>query len=229
MIKFAFRWAFRLVVLALVLAIGLVLLKDPFLREMAESRLKAQTGYEVRIGSLNAGLTDPVVHLRDVTIYNTAEFGGSPFIRLKECHIEYDGKELASKRLSIKLLRLDVEEFVLVENQRASLNLSGIWKTAQEYLPGREIRLGPKSFEFTGIEQLNLSIGALRIVDLNRPEKERTHELNVRNDVTGNIRSAQDVEALILKLMLRRGITVMRGNRAESGASSPPPMATERR
>jgi hypothetical protein len=229
MIKFVFRWAFRLVVLAIVLGIGLVLLKDPFLREVAESRLRAQTGFEVRIGSLNAGLTEPVLHLRDVTIYNTADFGGSPFIRLKECHIEYDRKELAFQRLTIKLLRLDVEEFTVVENQREAMNLPDIWKAAQNYLPGGQMRLGSKNLEFKGIDQLNLSIGTLRRVNLGRPERERTHPMNVRNDITSNIRSSQDVEALILKLMLRQGITVMRDNRAQNGAVQAPPLASGQR
>ena len=61
MIKFVFRWAFRLVLLAVVLAIGLLLLKDKIARNLVEERIRKDTGFEAKLGKLEFSLFSPRV------------------------------------------------------------------------------------------------------------------------------------------------------------------------
>ena len=68
MIKFVFRWAFRLVLLAMVLAIGLLLLKDNIARNLTEDRIRRDTGFDTRIGKLEFSLFSPRVSLENVVM-----------------------------------------------------------------------------------------------------------------------------------------------------------------
>ena len=74
MIRFVFRWAFRFVLLAVVLAIGLLLLKDSMARGVAEQRIRQQTGFEAKIGKLELGVLAPTLKLENFVLYNPATF-----------------------------------------------------------------------------------------------------------------------------------------------------------
>ncbi len=78
MIKFIFRWAFRFLILAIVLIVALLLLKDEILKTVAEAQIRKNTGMEVKIGSISTSLTQPVFHLENFVLYNTARFSTCP-------------------------------------------------------------------------------------------------------------------------------------------------------
>ena len=105
MIKFAFRWAFRLLIVAIVLVIGLLLLKDTIAKNLAEQRIRRETGFDAKIGKLEVGLLSPKINIENFVLYNPAEFGGSPFLSVPDLHIEYNPDELAFRRLRLLDLR----------------------------------------------------------------------------------------------------------------------------
>src|SRR4051812_15473543 len=102
--KFVVRWLFRLLVLVIVLVVAAVLLLDTIARAVVEARLRRQTGMEVKVGSVSVGLMSPVLTIENLKLYNTAEFGGSPFLDMPELHVEYDRGALWSRRLHCKLV-----------------------------------------------------------------------------------------------------------------------------
>jgi hypothetical protein len=206
-IKFVFRWAFRLTLLAVVLAIGLLLLKDRIARNLTEERIRQETGFDVRIGKLEFSLFSPRVSLENVVLYNPAEFGGSLFLDVPDVHAEYDRKQLAVGKLHLKLLRLNVREFHIVENKQGRTNLIDVLqKTVPEMLgaPPQSMH----QYSFAGIDMLNLSIGTVRYTNLRLPKRNQVLSLNLRNDLTPNIRTEQDFAAVLFKVLLRAGITV---------------------
>ena len=54
--KRLFRWLFRLLILAIVLLVALVLLKDIIIKAVVEARLREATGMSVTIERLELGL-----------------------------------------------------------------------------------------------------------------------------------------------------------------------------
>ena len=114
--KTLFRWVFRLFVLSIVLVVALVLLKDTLVKAIAERQIRAQTGMDVKIGKFELGLLSPTLSIEDFKIYNTAEFGGSPFLVMPELHVECEGSDLMAHRLHLKLVRFNLAEINIVQN-----------------------------------------------------------------------------------------------------------------
>src|SRR4051794_7978843 len=86
-IKRLFRWALYLFIIFIVLVVAGVLLLDRIAREIAESRIRAETGMGVKIGKLSIGLLTPTVTIENFKMYNTAEFGGSQCLDIPELHV----------------------------------------------------------------------------------------------------------------------------------------------
>lgn len=206
MIKFVFRWAFRLLLLAVVLVIGGLLLKDNIARNLTEDRIRRDTGFDTRIGKLEFSLFSPRVSLENVVMYNPPEFGGSVFLNIPDLHFEYDRKKLALGKLHLTFLRLTLTEFHIVENQHGRTNLLDVLhKVAPEILGSAS----PSSDRptFAGIDTLNLSLEEIRYTNLRYPKRNQEVKLGLRNDLTHNLRSEQDVAAVLFKVLLRAGVT----------------------
>ena len=207
MIKFVFRWAFRFVLLAVVLAIGMFLLKDNIARNLTEERIRRETGFDAKIGKLEFSLFSPRVTLENVVMYNPAEFGGSVFLNAPDVHFEYDRSKLALGKLHLTFLRLTLEEFHIVENQHGRTNLIDVLhKVAPEILGGGS-GSGSK-YTFAGIDTLNLSINEVRYTNLRLPKRNQELKLGLRNDLSHNLKTEQDVAGVLFKVLLRAGITL---------------------
>src|ERR1044071_9205427 len=134
MIKFIFRWAFRLLILAIVLVVALVLLKDEILKNIAEKRIRKSTGMDVKIGALHVGLTQPVFNLENFVLYNTAEFGGGAFLDVPDLHLEFY-PDAAKRELRFKLVRMNVRELNIVQSLQGHTNISSIAGALEKLQP----------------------------------------------------------------------------------------------
>ena len=118
------KWLFILVAIAVAIVVGLLLSKDAILKAAVEQQIRAQTGMDAKIGRLSLGLLTPVVTIENLKIHNTPEFGGAPFLDIRELHVEYDRDALAQRKLRITLLRLNLEELTVVRNATGTTNIS---------------------------------------------------------------------------------------------------------
>jgi hypothetical protein len=206
-IKFVFRWAFRLLLLVLVLGIGFFLLKDNIARNLTEERIRRETGFDAKIGKLEVSLFAPRVRLENVLLYNPPEFGGSLFLDIPDLHVEYDRNRLAMGKLHLKLLRLNLREVHIVESAQGRTNLVEILhKTAPELLVAKPGSAG--GYVFDGIDTLNLSVGTVRYTNLRLPKRNQLAKLDMRDDLTQNLHSEQDFTAILFKVLLRAGIPI---------------------
>ncbi|MGN6384788.1 MAG: hypothetical protein ACTHMT_00975 [Verrucomicrobiota bacterium] len=206
MIKFVFRWAFRLLVLAIVLVVSLILLKDTIARTFMEKRIRNETGFEVKIGRMEVALLRPVVSLDHLKLYNPPQFGGGLFVDIPDLHLEYKPTEL--RGVQLKLLRLDLKELNIVLDAAGQTNLVDFLNRAA---PGLTPGPGGKTSSdqiLHGVEMLNLSIGSVSFIDLRNPKRNQKFQLGIKNEVIQNVRSEQDIAAILFRALLRAGITV---------------------
>ncbi len=207
--KFVFRWAFRLTVLAIVLVVCMLLLKDLILREWVQYRARAATGLDIRIGSFSVSLLEPMVSIKDLTIFNPPEFGGGPLISLPEVHVEYDRERLSSRRLRLRLLRVNLAEMTVVQDAAGKSNLEAIGAPLRTQTNQATAR---GAIAFDGIDTLNLTVGAVNYINLGAPERNRTYHLRLRNEVVTNLRTPFDVYLAFARLAFK----------ATMGALAPP-------
>lgn len=198
MIKFVTRWAFRLLLLLIVLGVALLLLKDQIIKSVAEARIRAETGMEARIGRLAVSFLSPVVTVQDFRLYNTAEFGGSPLVDLPELHLEMDRNALASRELHFRLVRLNLAEINVVQNKEGRSNLDRLQEMQKSKNTQAELT-------FTGIDTLNLTVGKLKFSDMKQPGQIREIHLGLQNEIVTNVHSVTDLTGVLVKIVLKNG------------------------
>ena len=210
MIKFVFKWIFRLGLLAVVLAVVFFLSLDTILRVVMENRIRAQTGMDAEIGAVHFGLTEPVVSLRNLKLYNSPAFGGTPFLDLPEIHVEYDRLALANHKIHLTLLRLNLGEFDIVKNEAGRTNiflLGGAAPVMDQKAGGATLAEFKRQtgFEFQSVDVLNVSVGTVKYLDLKNPANNREQKIGIASQVIKNVQSPADLAGLALLVALRSG------------------------
>ena len=194
------KWLFILVAIAVAIVVGLLLSKDAILKAAVEQQIRAQTGMDAKIGRLSLGLLTPVVTIENLKIHNTPEFGGAPFLDIRELHVEYDRDALAQRKLRITLLRLNLEELTVVRNATGTTNIS----TLKEQPPASPTKLAG-DVEFRGVDVMNLSLGKIQLIDLKEPRNNRIRNVNLQNQVFHNVRTPGDLRGVLILLWARSG------------------------
>jgi hypothetical protein len=212
--RFFFRWAFRLLIFLLVLGVAGILLLDTIARAITEYRIRSRTGMDVRIGRMEIGLLYPQVTIENLLIYNSGEFGGSPFIEMPELHLEYDRDALFSRKLHCHLVRLNLNQVNVVENRKGRTNIEALEKRAA--LPAGSPSTGKPApgprlmgCRFTGIDTLNLTLGKATYMRMKQPAEVEELNMNIRNQVLTNVTSAQDLGGVLVVVLLKNGVNVM--------------------
>jgi len=140
--KRIFKWLLGLflaaVALIIVGVIVLILSYNSILRAAIERQIRAQTGMDVEIGRVKLGLLPPTLEIQNFKLYNTASFGGTPFLDIPEIHAECDRAALARHEIHVTLLRFNLGELDIVKNQAGQTNifLPGIQQPSQQSRTG---------------------------------------------------------------------------------------------
>ena len=194
--KWLFKWLFRLLLLAVVLIVILLLSLNSILRVYVEHRIRAQTGMDAEIGKFSVGLIEP-------------DFGGTPFLDIREIHVEYDRAALAKRQLHLTLLRFNLAELDIVKNEAGRTNIFSLGVT----LPSKKSGGGKGAaafkkqtgFEFQSVDVLNVSVGTAKFIDLKDQRNNRTQKIGLENCVMKNVKSQADLAGLAVLIALRGG------------------------
>ncbi|HAH98783.1 MAG TPA: hypothetical protein DCO70_05565 [Verrucomicrobiales bacterium] len=189
--RFLFRWAFRLLILLLVVGIGLFLTKDALAKWWIVNEFREQ-GMDAKIGRLEIGFPlNSTVAASDVTIYNLPKYGGAPMLRIDDLFIDCDFSELmnVSRRLRphFRQVRIRLTEFHLVETRAGDRNLISLPDAVAKSTV--ELALDESPLYFT-IGNLNFSWERLKFTNLSDAEKFRAVSLNIEGY------TVQDIEKL---------------------------------
>lgn len=207
--RFITRWAFRSLILLIVLVVCLVLLKDTLAKSFVEHRIRIETGMDVRIGKLEVGLFTPMINVQDLKLYNLPEYGGLPFLDMPDLHLEYDLRALFMRRVHFRLVRLYLAELNVVEGRNGHTNVNLSLDALTETAPrSASVNFG-SGFEFAGIDTLNFTLGKVRYTSLRQAGKETEVKLGLRNRVVTNIKTLHELTNVLIKTLFQNGITVI--------------------
>ena len=204
LLKFILKWTVRVFLLLIVAVVLLVIFRNSILRSVVERQIRKQTGMEASIGRFQTSFTSPAVHLQNLRLYNTPDFGGSPLLNIRDLRIEYDFAALRSGKFALRLLRLDLAELNLVRNEAGRMNfdIQALRKSNNQggrAKPGQQLKFG-------GIGTLNLSLGKIRYTDLRSPTNNRELVLNVHDEIFKNIRIENDLYGVMFLLLARHNV-----------------------
>jgi len=210
MLKFIFKWLFRLLLLAVVLVVIFILSLDSILRVVVQHNIRAQTGMDAEIGRFHFGLIEPVVTIQNLKLYNPPNFGGTPFLDIPEIHVEYDLSALAKNQIHITLLRFNLGELDIVKNASGRTNLFSLGLA----LPANETAAKSKDLsvfknktglDFKGIDVLNVSVGTAKFIDLKDQRNNRSQNIGLDNQIINNVKTPADLAGLAVLVALRGG------------------------
>ena len=176
-----------------------------------EHQIRAQTGMDAEIGSVNVGLLSPVAEIKNFKIHNSQKFGGAPFFDIREIHVEYDRAALSRHEIHITLLRFNLGELDIVKNESAKTNifLPAIRLPAAQIppacIPCRISRDSPvmNSPALNGC--LNVSVGKSKYIDLKNPENNREQDVDLQDCVIKDVKTPTDLAGLAVLIALRSG------------------------
>jgi len=219
MIKFVFKWAFRLFLLAVILGVTVVVVAvlslDSVVRQIMEHNIRAQTGMDAEIGRVSVGILEPRIEINDLKLYNPPSYGGTPFLNIPEIHVEYDREAIAHSKLHLTLVRFNLGELDIVKNEAGQTNIFalGVGLPLPAGKPGHIVAGNNAMAQFhrqTGltfqsVDTLNVSIGTLKFIDLKDQRHNRTQKIGIDNALVHNVRSPADLVGLTTLIALRSG------------------------
>ena len=205
--KKLFKWVFRLLLLLVALVALLVLFRNSIMKAAAERHIRSATGMDVTIGRVTIGLKSPTITIQNFVLMNTAEFGGSRFLDVPEFHVEYDLASLLSRRVHLKLLRFNLGEVHVVQNKNGKTNLQALGDRTKQRKPTKTSSESRTRFE--GIDALNLSIGRFKYTSYKTPTNNQEIWVGVKNETVNNVKSAKELEPLIARIALQRGVPII--------------------
>lgn len=177
------KWLFLLTIVGVALVVGLLFSKDAIAKAAVEQQLRAQTGMDVKIGKFSLSVWSPIATIENLTLANPADFGGIPFLNIRELHIQFDREALAHRELRLNLLKLNIAELAVVRNDLGQTNLV---KLAAVTKPVKTSEL----VEFKGIAVANFSISKATFVDLQNPRNNREFRWNAQNLVFRDLKTS---------------------------------------
>ena len=199
--RFLFRWAFRLLILLLVVAIGLFLTKDALAKWWIISEFREQ-GMDARIGHLDIGFPlNSTVDARDITLYNLPKYGGATMLRIDDLFIDCDFSELMNVRRKLKphfrLVRIGITEFNLVETKGGERNLISLPDAVAK--SSAQLALGESPLYFT-IDTLTFSWERLKFTNLADAGKSRDVNINIEDYTVQDVEKLSDLRPLFDKV-----------------------------
>ena len=223
MIKFVFKWAFRLFLLAVVLVVTVVVVAvlslDSVVRQIMEHNIRAQTGMDAEIGRVSVGILEPRIEINDLKLFNPPSYGGTPFLNIPEIHVEYDRAAITHSKLHLTLVRFNLGELDIVKNEAGQTNIFALGLSLPLPPPGNNpghiVAANNNNamaqfhqqtgLTFQSVDTLNISIGTLKFIDLKDQRHNRTQKIGIDNALVHNVRSPADLVGLTTLIALRSG------------------------
>lgn len=193
------KWVLIVTLIIVAVTVGLVLSRDKIAKTAMEQQIRSQTGMDVKIGKLSTKLLSPIATIENLTLYNTAEFGGTPFLNIRELHIEFDREALAHRELHFKLLKLNIGELSVVKNDLGQTNITSMMAAAKLKPPSGAV-------DFKGIDVANFSIGKISYLDLKNQKNNRQLNVNLQNQVFRNLNTPGDFYGAFVLIWIRSGV-----------------------
>ena len=203
--KRALRWIIGIVASLLLLCIALFIFKDSILREFVEYRVQREAGVDASIGSLHLDLFAPSVRVTDFTLHNPPGFGERPMLHIPELYIRVD-RESPPGGVRLHQATLNVAEFNIVRSADGRTNIFALEKNLRSKKKKSGSDSDDSDIEFRGIGELKITLGTVRYVDLQKPEKSQEFRIGIQDEVVTTIKNEKDLETWATALLLRIAI-----------------------
>ena len=196
-----------LLALMLILGVG----KDVIAKIAIEKGANIVTGLSLNIGNLKIGLLKTLVAINNLRLYNPRGFEDRVMLDIPEIYIDYDLPEIIKGKIHWNEMRINLQEFVVVKNEKGELNLDAL-KPVQKDKATKTTSVEPKKDGGKApemlIDNLELKIGKVSYKDYSKGGKPSVQEFNVNiNEKFQNIDNPTKlVSIIVVKALMNTSI-----------------------
>lgn len=217
------RWIFVALGVVFALAIAVVLSRDLVLKSLAARGIEEETGLRAEIGELSTELGSGALHVRNLKLYNPAEFGGQLMADVPELYVDVDPEKAGEGKLYFRKLKLILSELNVVKSAAGRLNLDGVEKRVRERIRLRRERKEKMEFEFAGLDEMQLTVRKVLYTDLNTPARTRSLDLAIQDEVVRGLKTEEELNRWAGGMMFR---LLMQVSLSQIGSGAPTPTAS---
>jgi hypothetical protein len=160
----------RTLFIILILVITIFLFKNMIVKTVVSAWVRKITGLTLEMKSLSLGIFTSLIDIKDLKLYNSAQYPEKKMLDMPEIHVIYDLGSLSKGKMHLKELRLNLKEFVVVKNQKGAVNLNS--------LKALQLKKGGQMPEIR-IDTLELNIGKVVYKDFSQGGAPLVKEFNL--------------------------------------------------
>lgn len=171
----------KLITVVLVLVVALVMLsvvKNGIAKMAVSGGVKMVTGLGLDIQSMDVGVLKTLVGIRNLRVLNPRGFPDRVMADVPEVYIDYDLGSFLKGKVHLEEVRLNLQEFTVVKNEKGVLNLDSL-KTVQETKEGESSQKKKGKAPEIQIDVLDLQVGKVIYKDYSRGTPPKVSEYNV--------------------------------------------------
>jgi len=169
---------------------GLFLFKNVIARNLVSRGIKAITGLTLEIGSFDLGVFEPVIAVKDLKLFNPADYPDKLMVDLPAFYADYDPAAFLKGKVHFRQLQVNLKSLAVSKNAKGKVNLGSLEALKPKGSgPAPEIK----------IDKLVLDIGKVSYKDYSRQAKPVIKEFNLNiHETYENIDNPQSLVKIIL-------------------------------
>ena len=186
-----------------IVIVGILIVKDIVIQNVITSVGSNIVGAKLHVGSFSSNIFTQKVRMKDIKLYNPLGFPKEYLIDIPEVGVDYDLGALLGGKLHLPLVVLNVNEMVIVKNDKGELNVDSlkVVKDAKNQpKKGKDEKSKPQEAMSMKIDLLKLNFNRVVYKDYaNGPEPTiQVFEVALKDKAFENITSPQEMVTLIL-------------------------------
>ncbi|UCD15045.1 MAG: AsmA family protein [Candidatus Omnitrophota bacterium] len=179
-----------------VVIISLFLIRNIAVKTAITKGVKVIAGLDLKVKRVNIGLIKTFVNIGDLKLLNPVGFVEPVMVSIGRIYLDYDPAAFFRKEVHINQMKLDLEEFVVVKNEKGEVNLDSLRVVKDKK---RKVSQEKKEKPKFKIDVLDLKIDRVLYKDYSQGTPPRTRVFNVNiNERFVNITDARAFARLIV-------------------------------
>ncbi|MCK5306921.1 MAG: hypothetical protein KAJ66_07310 [Candidatus Omnitrophica bacterium] len=206
----------KILVLLAVFFLGLFFCRNLIVKALLSSSVRAVTGLELDIESVNLDIFGSSIGVGGLVLYNPERYADRVMVDVPEIYLDYEVKAILRKKAHFKKVRLYLRELIVVKDKDGELNLRSL-KVAkaekEEEEPARvEEEQEKKELNFK-VDLLELKIDKVIYKDYSQGEKPviKTYNVNIDESFEDIIDIQQFAKLILIRALVRTTISRLAG------------------
>jgi hypothetical protein len=185
-----------LIVVFLIIAVLLFISKNLIAKTAVTGGVKAVTGLQMDIDSMEVGIIKTIIGVSGIRLYNPPDFAERTMMDMPEIYVNYDLSAFLKRQAHLEELRINLRDFTVIRGRDGELNINSL-KVVKDKKDPEESK--KESKVDVKIDLLDLKIGSVAYKDFSNTDKPETvkYDLNVHEKFY-NITDLNEIARIIL-------------------------------